>query len=210
MKKTHRWSTGRVALAGAGLGLLLAALAIAGMQGIPGDTTADLVLGQDGTSNGGINFIDAASLNSPAGLALDTSVTPHRLFVADPFNNRVLGFPNAESFANGEPASMVLGQPNFFLEFPNQNPNAIRGPLARSAAGQLALRVASTPFARSLVSPSAVAVDAQGGVYVVDSGNNRVVFYPAPVTNDEVATVFLGQGSQAGNSCGASTSARTL
>jgi len=40
----------------------------------------------------------------PAGVALDTSVSPPHLYVADTINNRVLGFNNFNALQNGQPA----------------------------------------------------------------------------------------------------------
>ena len=46
-------------------------------------------------------------------MAIDTSATPNRLYVADDDNNRVLGWNDAASFANGAAADLVIGQPDF-------------------------------------------------------------------------------------------------
>ena len=60
----------------------------------------------------------------------------------------------------------------------------------------------------SLSSPSSVAVDASGNLYVADSGNNRALEYNTPLTNRTADTVF-GQGgsftSNTANNGGVST-----
>ena len=45
----------------------------------------------------------------------------------------------------------------------------------------------------SLSSPSRIAIDALGNVYIGDSVNNRVLEYQTPLTSDTVADVVLGQ-----------------
>ena len=106
----------------------------------------------------------------PQGIALD----PHtgRLFVTDTINNRVLSWPDPAAQVNGQPADLVIGQPNL-LEIGSNNGG-------RSAS--------------SLNLPAGVAVDAQGNLYVADSDNNRVLEYNAPLTSGQAASRVFGQG----------------
>jgi sugar lactone lactonase YvrE len=90
----------------------------------------------------------------PAQLAFDPA---GRLYAADIANNRVLVYPAGAS--TGSAASAVFGQPNLTSGGAN-NPNL--GP-------------------SSLVGPIGVAVDADGNVYISDSGNNRVLEYDQPL-----------------------------
>ncbi len=48
--------------------------------------------------------------------------------------------------------------------------------------------------ASTLCSPSGVAVDTAGNVYIVDSANNRVLEYDTPLTSDFIADRVFGQG----------------
>ena len=78
------------------------------------DRYADTVLGQPdfmswSPNNGGVS---AQSLNKPGGIAVDPA--SGRLYVADTFNNRVLSWPSAASFASHAAADMVFGQGNDF------------------------------------------------------------------------------------------------
>lgn len=76
----------------------------------------------------------------------------------------------AGGFTNGQAASVVLGQPDFVTNV-----------------------VAATATASSLHSPTAVAVDASGNVWVADQPNSRVLQFKAPFTNGQSAAVVLGQ-----------------
>ena len=133
----------------------------------------NLVIGQE--------FFTAGSANSVSGSAiLDLSSTPPHLYVADTANNRVLGFKNFTSLANGQVADLVIGQPDLFHTTINYPTN-----------------VATTPNAQGLNSPTSVAVDSAGNLYVADAFNSRVLRFPAPfasgTTNLETADLVLGQ-----------------
>ncbi|HUQ94486.1 MAG TPA: hypothetical protein VM120_22580 [Bryobacteraceae bacterium] len=110
------------------------------------------------------NLAEGKDLNSPNGVAVDNSSGPAGLYVADSNNNRVLGWRNAASFANGAPADIVLGQPDF---------------VTTEAGGP------GTQFSVGLSIPVAVAVDSQGDVYVADAANNRILRFPRPYDQAE-------------------------
>jgi sugar lactone lactonase YvrE len=130
---------------------------------------ASLVLGQPNfTSVGGSasqTTVGGTGGGGPTGLAFDVS---GNVWVADTGNNRVLRFD--APFKNGQPASIVLGQPNF---------------TSSSAA--------TPPTASSLNRPQSVFVDASGNLWVADSWNHRVLRYSPPFTNGQAATTVIGQ-----------------
>jgi sugar lactone lactonase YvrE len=113
----------------------------------------------------------ASTLHSPEAVL----VVDRRLYVADAGNHRVLLW-NTLPTRDGQPADAALGQPD----------------LASNAAN----RGASTPTARSLLFPVALWPSA-AGVYVADSGNNRVLrFEQAPRGGEDLAaSAVLGQPS---------------
>jgi len=115
--------------------------------------------------NANPNLVEGRELYNPAGVALDTSVTPPRIYVADTGNNRILAWKDAVGFKNGAQADLVIGQRDFFSTGAN-------GP---GVSGGL-----STGFA----APTGLAVD-QGDLYVVDSGNNRVLRFKKPFTTPQ-------------------------
>src|ERR1700735_38341 len=124
------------------------------------DTTADVVLGQSDFSHNTVNFaIDATRFNQPYSVAIDTSTSPNRFYVADTNNSRVLGYKDVATWVNRGAADLVIGQADFVSGACNNN-----GPASAS----------------TLCNPFGVAVDATGNLYVADSFNNRVLEYAAP------------------------------
>ena len=139
-----------------------------------GDTTADAVLGQadfaSGTANAG-GGPTATSLNEPRGLCIDR--VSGRLFVADSLNHRVLSWPSAAAFTNGQAADLVLGQPDFVSNSINQG--------------------GANPTDRTLNAPKSVATDSAGRLYVADSLNIRILRYDPPFTTNMPAVRVFGQ-----------------
>ena len=162
---------------------------VAALPAATGDTIADRVIGQASFSDWSINAADARSLQAPDGVALDFSVTPNRLYVADLNNNRVLGWNDAQGFANGAPADLVIGQPDFTTGLSNN------GGISAS----------------TLRNPSGVAVDSKGNLYIFDWANNRILEYDSPFTTDTVADRVFGQNSSFTQAtCNSAASAATL
>ena len=119
------------------------------------------------------NLVEGRELFAPQGLALDTTASPAILYVSDTANNRVLAWKNARSFTNGQKADLVIGQTDFF----STNP---LGP--------------GTAFSTGLNAPTGLTVDSKGNLYVVDSGNNRVLRFPKPFSQQSVTPdLVIGQ-----------------
>jgi sugar lactone lactonase YvrE len=131
---------------------------------------ADVIIGQTDFNSNAVNRgggASAATLSEPVGVAFDSA---HRVYVADRGNNRVMVF--GDPFANGASpeAIAVLGQ-----------------------SGSFTTSDAAVTSADSLASPSGVAVDATGDVYLLDSGNNRALVYFTPLSSDAIADLVFGQ-----------------
>ena len=141
----------------------------------PPDPNAGLVLGQSTLQSNGVNRPKPNSLYWPGAAALDFSVVPNRLYIADTGNNRVLGWRTLPSFADGAPADLVIGQTDFLSAGCNQN--------RTDAAGD------SLAAADTLCQPGGIAVDAAGKLYVADSGNYRVLEYNAPFSSGKAANL---------------------
>ena len=114
------------------------------------------------------NLVEGREFQAPETIAIDTSTSPSPLYVADTGNNRVLGFRNAAAFTNGQFADIVIGQIDFVTTLP-QGPNF-------------------TTRTTGLASPEGMAVDASGNLYVVDTGNNRILRFPKPFS--QTATIL--------------------
>ncbi len=161
------------------------------------------IAGQSNYVETGPNFANGAGLYGPQAVAIDSSVSPARLYAADTTNNRVLGWKNLGSFSNGAPADLVLGQGSFSSTQCND------GTAGADVNGL---------GADSLCGPKAVTVDSTGNVYVADTGNNRVLVYDAPFSKGAstssgiigpAAFVVIGQSDFA-NGSASTPSAGTL
>src|SRR5262245_22395080 len=152
--------------------LLTAAASLVSTPQAWADTTADRVLGQLAFPYNGANLVDARGVSVPRGVVIDRSVVPNRLYVADTGNNRVLAWADVTAFVNGNPAALVIGQPDFFSSSCN--------------TGGIS--------ATSLCAPIGVAVDPAGNLYVADDNNSRVLEYDSPFTSGATADRVFGQG----------------
>jgi uncharacterized protein (TIGR03437 family) len=126
--------------------------------------------------NANPNLVEGRELFNPTGVALDTSVTPPRIYVADTGNNRILAWKDAVGFTNGKPADLVIGQLDFFS-------TGAKGPGSALSTGFSA--------------PTGLAVD-QGDLYVADSGNNRILRFRKPFATPPdqlVPDLCIGQPS---------------
>ena len=127
--------------------------------------SASMVWGQSTFSANGSNDVKPGSLNVPFTVAMDYSQQPYALYISDVANHRVLGWKDAVKFRNGDPADLVIGQPDLRTAVPNVDS---RGSL--------------NPTRTSLSSPAGIAVQPNtGALYVADSGNHRVLRFPRPV-----------------------------
>jgi uncharacterized protein (TIGR03437 family) len=127
-------------------------------------STATRVLGQGDFAGNGPNQIKPGSINSPYKIAIDYSHSPFALYVSDTNNNRVLIWTDSAHFHTGDPANLVIGQPNLTSAVPNVDSGGT-----------------ATPSATGLYAPRGIALEADGDLFVADSGNNRVLHYQRPV-----------------------------
>jgi sugar lactone lactonase YvrE len=122
---------------------------------------ADLVIGQPSLLTNGANLGSpnsqsptATSLSGPAGLAVNPG--DGTLYVADFHNNRVLRFPRPVAQTGQITPDAVIGQ----VDFTSSTSAAVN--------------------ASSLSNPAGLAIGPNGDLFVADSGNNRVLEFPAP------------------------------
>jgi uncharacterized protein (TIGR03437 family) len=129
--------------------------------------------------NGALPFLLGGSA------AIDRVSTPPHLYIADPLNNRVLGYSDYRKVNAGVTADLVIGQPDLATALVNYPSNS---PTQTNAQG--------------LWSPEGIAVDASGNLYVADTCNARVLRFPGPFTQTNSglpqANLVLGQTSMVG------------
>ncbi|MDA4123017.1 MAG: NHL repeat-containing protein [Thaumarchaeota archaeon] len=105
----------------------------------------------------------STAIGNPTAVAFDSKGD---LWVVDASNDRVLEY--APPFSSGEGASLVIGQ------------TSLTGSGDSSPAG-------------GLFGPTGIAFDGSGNLWVVDSGNNRVLEFKSPFSDGEKASLVLGQ-----------------
>ncbi len=130
-------------------------------------------------------FFAGGGLVSAAGIVVDQSSSPPHLYIADSNNNRILCFNDARSVSSGSRADLVLGQ---------SGPTDFYDSLVNSGTN-----LATSPTQTGLFEPIGLAVDSSGNLYVADTGNGRVLRYPAPFAQPGGSPVLpnlvLGQQS---------------
>ncbi|HLH44543.1 MAG TPA: hypothetical protein VKV74_16245 [Bryobacteraceae bacterium] len=148
--------------------------------------SANSVWGQTSFTQNGVNEVKPNSINTPYKAAIDYSKSPYPLYVSDAANHRILVWKDSVHFKSGDPADLVIGQPDLYTAIYNVD------------------TAAQTPTATSLYAPRGIAVDASGNLYVADFGNNRVLRYPRPVDQQGriTADTVLGQASFTSSSAG--------
>ena len=131
-----------------------------------------LVLGQPNINSFGCStFPTQSGLCAPTGLAFDAL---GNLWVSDTGNHRIVEF--LAPFNNGESANAVIGQQNF-----------TSGICDQTFADQ------GNPKLNELCSPKGIAFGPSGNLWVTDYNNYRVLGFAAPLSNDESASVVIGE-----------------
>ena len=134
---------------------------------------ADLVLAQPSPQHVGAFGIGARGLRFPLRPAVDPRTG--NLYVTDFGNSRILRFPRPFGSTSRIEPDAVYGQPNFTTFDPNS----------------------SGITDHTLAAPSAVTFDSQGNLWVADTGNHRVLRFPAAVLDarEPRADLVVGQAN---------------
>lgn len=137
-----------------------------------GDAIADAVIGQPNFTSSVIGG-GAAGMEDPQSVAVDPR--NGRIYVSSYNQNRILSWPSASAFFNGQAADKVIGQANFT---------------------DTSLNRGNFPAANNrLAGPLGLAVDYSGNLYVADFLNNRVLEFddPSQDSGDIIAERVFGQ-----------------
>ena len=156
-------------------------------------TSANVLVGQTDFPFDAPNLIEGREVwiynGAPGGgIVVDKSSNPPHLYIADTYNNRILGFRDARAVGADarsvltQKADLVIGQPanDFFRSIVNY-PNGD----------------SDLPTRTGLLRPAGLAIDENGNLWVADSGNGRVLRFPAPFAQqgDQSADMVIGQSS---------------
>jgi secreted PhoX family phosphatase len=153
---------------------LVAIFLISGLLALPtahastNGQSAVTVIGQT-TLTSSASGLTQSTLSDPQGMVFDSS---GNLWVADAGNDRVLEFQ--APLSTGESASIVLGEANF-------------------TESSIDCSASSIITASCLSTPEGLAFDSSGDLWVVDSGSYRILEFMPPFTNDENASLVIGQ-----------------
>ena len=109
--------------------------------------------------------LSASRMSAPDDTADDSL---GNLYVTDHFNHRVLQFK--PPFSNGMAASLVIGQPDFVTGASNATQNGLDG-------------------------PEGLVIDGSGNLWVVDTGNSRILRYTPSFSSGMNASLVIGQAS---------------
>jgi sugar lactone lactonase YvrE len=156
-----------------GICLVLAATSMAPVSHayLVNSESASVVIGEPNFSAYDYQCYNVAPTQSSqcftGGIAFDKK---GNLWVADSLNDRVLEYK--PPFVIGEPASLVLGQPTF-------NTNINNDPCYSGPA--------------CMLSPTGLAFDKSGNLWVSDGSDNRILRFDHPFTNGEEASLVIGQ-----------------
>ncbi len=140
------------------------------------------------------NIIEGREFFSPQSAAVDTSATPPILYVADRGNNRVLAFRDPGSRQTLQDADLVIGQRDKSSSLSNTPGNS------------------APSYPSGLSSPTSVAVDRQGNLFVLDFDNNRILRYSKPFEQQGLITadLVIGQPNLTSRNPNQSTVANAL
>lgn len=159
------------------------------------------LLGQTRWGDTSPGRVTGSKIFHSAGVLVDRSSVPNRIYVADTGNNRILGF-RSDASTN---ADLVFGQPDAFSGAANGDGNlGFHGSTTRT--NLCLLNYPENPNVAEQWMRMSFDVDAEGNLYLPDFYNNRVLIYNAPFSadisggrGDNVPDRVLGQDNWTSN-----------
>jgi sugar lactone lactonase YvrE len=194
-KKTIWFTLGAGALARLLIATVFLSTIIRAADPLPAlDWTITKYLGTTGSEQVMLNRVTPSSGCHLGGVHIDKSRTPHRYYVYDSANNRILGFHGwrgVRSDGTFPPADIVIGQPSGWDHgAANGNNEEFLPPTASTLA------LIPFPYVNSTAEgprSATMATDAEGNLYVPDMDNNRVLKFTDPFETDAIADEVWGQ-----------------
>src|SRR5689334_10267956 len=178
------------------------------VRGVSGDLWADVELGQRDFGEINERMIVGFKVKQPAGIAVDRSLYPGRMYIWDSGNNRILPIDLRECYSVSFcTAHGVIGQPDF-LDWGacNRDSSFATYPYRLPASADTLCGVGEyTHTVLEDKSYSGMYVDGAGNLWVADVRNHRVLKYNAPLFGDTTADAVWGQADFAGNLCNRQT-----
>ena len=175
------------------------------IRGIAGDPWADVVIGQPDFSQIAPKSVVPFKVYNPTGVVVDRSVDPGRAYIWDSGNSRVLGIDLAQCYRSQGPCSadVVIGQPSGYDHAACNGDDGVQNfpqralPTAETLCGNPDHSL--SPWeAYSFVT---MAVDSDGGLFLPDFFNHRILKYENPFETDSVADQVWGQADFSGMVC---------
>ena len=174
------------------------------IRGIAGDLWADVIIGKPDFTQIAPKSVVPFKVNNPTGVVVDRSVRPGRAYVWDSGNSRILGIDLAKCYA-GVPckADIVIGQPSGYDRAACNGDNGVQDfPVRARPTSETLCGIPDHSLSPwegySFVT---MAVDDEGGLYIPDSFNHRILKYESPFESDSVADQVWGQADFSGMVC---------
>lgn len=187
-------------------GVATGAVVLATSSGVPISSVSlyGKGIGAGFTADPGSAASVGSGFKTPAAAALDVA---GNLFIADPASSTVWEVPSGASTPVSlgtnlaAPAGVAVdGAGNLFIADTGNN-RVVEIPIAGGALS-VSAQFDVVPGGASLAgtalsSPAGISIDAQGGLYIADTGNNRVVYLPRSEDWNLTAAVPVGSGLSA-------------
>ncbi len=175
------------------------------IRGLEGDLWADVILGKPDFSQIAPLSVVPFKVFGPGGVVVDRSDGAGKAYIWDSGNSRILGIDLANCYETTSPCSadLVIGQPDGYDHSACNGDSGLQRFPYRSVASADTLcgarDIALSPGeTHNFVT---MAVDDEGGLYVPDSVNHRILKYESPFATDATADRVWGQADFTGMAC---------
>ena len=149
------------------------------VRGQEGDLWADVVFGQPDFASKALAYVSPHSTDGTAGIVIDRTTTPQRVYIMDGRANRILGF-NGIPTPESTPA-LVIGQPNFYSSASNKDSCFQTYPYALPASNDtLGLIPPDIISVGEIWINDKMVLDENHNLYCADNSNHRILKFNDP------------------------------